>query len=194
MKIPYPTRDPIRRLELGLGFGLACLLIAGLDSPVRGAEPETDYRIPPGTPLADAPERWAQAWARGRSAFWGGRFPEAERYYGAVREALPENPDVLGELGDLYYHQFQWEAAAAAYREAVEALLKTGEPVAAARLLGIIGRLQPETAVELLERFPDRGFPVGRPSLDGAPRNTKPAPDINNLRSSQSKKNGRGGP
>ncbi len=59
-----------------------------------------------------------------RQAYWQGRLDEAERLYQTLARQYPDNPDLVGELGNVYWQQGKQEAAFAVYFEAASRLYR----------------------------------------------------------------------
>ncbi len=89
------------------------------------------------------------AWVQARRAYVGGNHAEAENLYKTLVETHPDEPDVAGELGNLYYTQGKNAEAAAMYFEAGQRMLRGRTPERAGILLGILNRLDKNKASEL---------------------------------------------
>lgn len=61
-----------------------------------------------------------------RSAFNNGDMKNSEKYYQQLSELDNDNPDIFGELGNVYYSQGKWSEAAQAYYEAATRLIEHG--------------------------------------------------------------------
>ena len=61
-----------------------------------------------------------------RSAFNKGDMKNCEKYYQQLSELDNDNPDIFGELGNVYYSQGKWSEAAQAYYEAATRLIENG--------------------------------------------------------------------
>ena len=88
-----------------------------------------------------------------REAFWRRDLATAEALYSQLAEAQPGNPDLWGELGNLYFSQNKIKEASDAYYKAAEILIEEGHIRQVENLLGIIGNVDQEKARELFERM-----------------------------------------
>lgn len=88
-----------------------------------------------------------------REAFWRRDVAKAEALYSKLAEAQPGNPDLWGELGNLYFSQNKIKEASDAYYKAAEILIEEGHIRQVENLMGIIGNVDQEKARELFERM-----------------------------------------
>ncbi len=88
-----------------------------------------------------------------REAFWRRDVAMAEALYSKLAEAQPGNPDLWGELGNLYFSQNKIKEASDAYYKAAEILIEEGHVRQVENLMGIIGNVDQEKARELFERM-----------------------------------------
>jgi len=88
-----------------------------------------------------------------REAFWRRDVAKAEELYSKLAEAQPGNPDLWGELGNLYFSQNKIKEASDAYYKAAEILIEEGHIRQVENLIGIIGNVDQEKARELFERM-----------------------------------------
>ncbi len=86
---------------------------------------------------------------RARRAYWAGDLSAAIQAYQALLDRDPADPDVWGELGNVYYAQGRWREAGEAYYEAARRLQAKGEERRLGYLLRLIEGLAPEKAAEL---------------------------------------------
>lgn len=86
---------------------------------------------------------------RARAAFWAGDYDRAIILYRELVNDFDRNPDLYGEMGNVYYAQGQWREAAQAYYEAAERLLHRGQTSRAAHLNRLIRNLDQELANRL---------------------------------------------
>jgi hypothetical protein len=86
-----------------------------------------------------------------RAAYWDGRLEEAERIYLALLQRRPDDPDLFGELGNLYLAQGLDSRAADAYYAAGLRLARQGDAARAKRIADL-----------LLLRGDPRGQSLGR--------------------------------
>lgn len=86
---------------------------------------------------------------KARLAYWNGDLKTAESTYIQLTEMVSDDPNVYGELGNLYYMQSKWKLASDAYYQAALKLSKTKNSYQARHLLRIIRGLDTETADKL---------------------------------------------
>jgi len=87
--------------------------------------------------------------AAAREAFWMHDYDEAEANYLKLIELEPDNPDGYGELGNMYFTQGKWDAAATAYFRAGTNLVSSGHIQQAELLVQVIRGLDGNQADEL---------------------------------------------
>ncbi len=87
---------------------------------------------------ADSTLPFYQLLASAREAYWLRDYQAAEDYYHQIILNEPDNPDGYGELGNMYFSQGSWGAAAAAYYEAGSRLVKSGLLAPARELVAVI--------------------------------------------------------
>ena len=63
-----------------------------------------------------------------RRLYWEGKLSEAEEAYAGLAEADAANPDVFGELGNIYYAQGKWKQAGESYYRAALLLIDLNQP------------------------------------------------------------------
>ncbi len=90
--------------------------------------------------------------AAAREAYWLRDYERAEGQYQKLIELQPGNPDGYGELGNMYFSQGNWEAAAAAYYEAGTRLLSDGLIVQAQQMVDVIRGLNGARADDLAQQ------------------------------------------
>ena len=98
-------------------------------------------------------ERRRELLAAARRAYWNHDIPLAIQHYQALAQAYPNDPDVFGEMGNIYYEQGEYEQAGRAYYEAGLLLLRRGQHTRARELAGLIEKTAPKYAQDLLERL-----------------------------------------
>lgn len=86
-----------------------------------------------------------------RQSFWNGNSPLSEKIYLQLTKDDQDNPDVFGELGNVYYSQGKWEQAGKAYYQAAIRLLDMKRRPQVNYLLRVIEGLDTESA-ELLRQ------------------------------------------
>ncbi len=147
--LPPPANDnPAASAEAGLVQGG----LPGMPQsygPVYGAErsrPPAWRNQPPGFPGA-APGTGPLDPAR--QAFWDGDYSRSIRAYRALIGSRPDDPNVPGEMGNVYYAQGDWAQAALAYREAALRLIRQHRLGQANHLLTVVRGLDPQVASEI---------------------------------------------
>ncbi len=93
-----------------------------------------------------------------RMAFYAGDFVAAEGLYQQVLQQ-DKNPDVFGELGNVYYAQQNWQAAAHSYALAVDGLGYQGRFPEAQNLLGVVMQLNPELGNQVMSGLQQQMYP-----------------------------------
>ena len=115
------------------------------ETPTAAAQP-TDTA--PGQ-MAPASGDTAALLAQARRAYWQGDKIAAETAYLAIVQQAPDNADILGELGNLYYGQRKYAAAANYYFLAGKQLIKDGKTPQVMALIGVLQSIAPARAAEL---------------------------------------------
>jgi len=90
-------------------------------------------------------ERLSQA----RSALTQGNTEEAAALYEALAAEFPDNMDLRGETGNLYYNLGQFDKAATHYQAIGELAGREGNMQMAGSMLGLLQRIAPAKAAEL---------------------------------------------
>lgn len=99
--------------------------------------------------LGDAREIHLEA----RQMFWNGNAQGSEKLYLDLMAISDDDPDVYGELGNVYYAQGKWRQAGKAYYEAAIRLLKLKKNDQVSYLLRVIQGLDSESADKLRHRL-----------------------------------------
>ena len=84
-----------------------------------------------------------------RQTFWNGNPLDSEKLYLDLVALQENNPNVYGELGNVYYSQGKWEQAGKAYYEAAIRLLDLKQTQQVNYLLRVIQGLDSESAKKL---------------------------------------------
>lgn len=87
-----------------------------------------------------------EGWTDARRAFADGKTDMAVSLYVALAAAHPDQPDLAGELGNIYLTQGKTEEAAAQYYEAGQRMLKGSNKWRANTVLSVLNRLDPSKA------------------------------------------------
>ena len=88
-----------------------------------------------------------------RKAFNQGEIIKSENFYLELTKLDNDNPDIFGELGNVYYSQGKWTKAGQAYYAAAERLITDGNYEQVAYLQQVINGLSPEYAEKLSQRM-----------------------------------------
>jgi len=84
-----------------------------------------------------------------RRAYWAGDYDASEQSYQQLIERYPNEIELHGELGNVYYAQGKWARAAAAYAQVVRQLYGTGQTAQADYMLEIVTSLDKELGNQL---------------------------------------------
>ena len=129
----------------------------GLPTPLvewipPSTEPKEHTEEAAGTPAAQ--RQTVQAiWVDARTAFWNRDLAVAELKYHSLSAKLPDNPDVMGELGNVFYVQGKHKQTIEAYYRAAELLIDEGRSSRVNIILDLIYELEPEKANTLRARM-----------------------------------------
>ena len=84
-----------------------------------------------------------------RNAFNHGKIAQSEKFYIELTQLDNDNPDIFGELGNVYYSQGKWDEAGQAYYEAAVRLIEVRNYNQVAYLQRVIKGLNTEHAEKL---------------------------------------------
>ena len=90
---------------------------------------------------------------KARQAYWHGQIKASEDYYIELTKNDNKNPDVYGELGNIYYMQGKWKQAGDAYYEAAIRLIDQKQYAQVNYLLRVIQGLNPNVARKLQKKM-----------------------------------------
>ena len=93
---------------------------------------------------------------KARQMFWNGNAQGSEKLYLDLMAVSDGDPDVYGELGNVYYAQGKWKQAGKAYYEAAIRLLELKKNDQVSYLLRVIQGLDSESANKLRDRLKSR--------------------------------------
>jgi len=93
---------------------------------------------------------------KARQMFWNGNPQGSEKLYLDLMTISDDDPDVYGELGNVYYAQGKWTQAGKAYYEAAIRLLELKKNDQVSYLLRVIQGLDSESANKLRDRLKSR--------------------------------------
>ena len=88
-----------------------------------------------------------------RQAYWNRDMAGAEARYKGLANDAPDNADILGELGNLYYAQQRMDEAAEMFHRAGVLLIKNGKPQQVMSLIGVLQSIAPNKAGDLRSRL-----------------------------------------
>ena len=88
---------------------------------------------------------------KARNSFNHGKVVQSENIYIELTQLDNDNPDVFGELGNVYYSQGKWDEAGQAYYEAAVRLISAGNYNQVAYLQRVIKGLNTEHAEKLAQ-------------------------------------------
>lgn len=109
-----------------------------------------DTRQPPPEPAVSLEAALLQ---QARQAYWARDFATAVAAYQKLLDADPENPDLYGELGNVYYSMGEWQAAGQAYYAAAQRLLARGQTQQIGYLLHVLEGLDRDLADQLRKQI-----------------------------------------
>lgn len=114
--------------------------------PPAGQAPMMRHPMPP--PM---PPRQEDGYLNGaRAAFWEQDADAAVTAYKALTEGHGDNPDVWGELGNVYLSQGKMDEATEAYAKAAGLLIEQGHFRRLTSLINVIGWKKPDEALKLM--------------------------------------------
>jgi len=113
------------------------------------AKPE----VAPASDAQAAARSHAELLGEARSVFQQGDMTKSIALYQELAELNPGDPNVFGELGNVYYSQGQWEKAGIAYYQAASLLLDQGQMRQVQYLYRVIQGLDQESANKLREKL-----------------------------------------
>ncbi len=105
---------------------------------------------PPAAGGKDSPSSSADSLLQSaRKAFWSRDFDRAIDLYQRLIEQNPDNPDYIGELGNIYYNLNRFDRAAELFQQAGLLLVRKGDLARARQLLPELLALDPERGRQL---------------------------------------------
>ncbi|MBI1424677.1 MAG: tetratricopeptide repeat protein [Gammaproteobacteria bacterium] len=122
------------------------------------ASPVTDQGpAPEGNAQMEAPS--VSALDQAREHYSQGDIEGAIERYQQLTQPDEANPNVFGELGNIYYAQGKWQEAGMAYYEAATRLLKLGDIAQVQYLYRVIQGLDQDSADKLRQQLDNGGNP-----------------------------------
>jgi len=130
-------------------------------SPVvpQAASPATRTE-PPGEALPDSDSSEEALLLAARKAFWSRDFDRSIALYQRLVDEKPDNPDYLGELGNIYYNLNRFDRAAELFQRAGRLLVEQGDLARARQLLPALMSLDREKGGSL-EQAIERALQAG---------------------------------
>lgn len=135
------------------------IVIAKVDEPVVATDPVNENNVAENNKVEEFPvvvkdrdtssER--DLLISARKAFNQGAMVESEKFYLELTKLDHDNPDVFGELGNVYYSQGKWDEAGQAYYEAAVRLIPEKNYNQVAYLQRVIKGLNTEHAEKLAQ-------------------------------------------
>jgi len=104
---------------------------------------------PEAGPAAPSADTMVERWSKAREVFSQGNPSEAATLYEALTADFPENADLHGETGNLYYNLGQFTKAAVHYQAVGEIAGRAGNMQMAGSMLSLLQRIAPAKAAEL---------------------------------------------
>lgn len=95
---------------------------------------------------------------RARAALYEGNLEVAQQAYQAELSAV-NDPDLHGELGNVYFAQQNWQAAAAEYAAAVDGLSAQGRFLQAQYVLGFLMQIDPDMGQKAMTNLRANMYP-----------------------------------
>ncbi len=123
-------------------------------APAFGSQITPQYFGQAAAPTASAPsanngESMVDRWNKAREVFSQGKTDEAAALYEALTAEFPENMDLHGESGNLYYNLGQFDKAAVHYQAVGEIAGREGNMQMAGNMLSLLQRIAPSNAAKL---------------------------------------------
>jgi len=100
-------------------------------------------------PAAPSEDGMVARWNKAREVFGQGNPAEAATLYEALAADFPNNADLRGETGNLYYNLGQFNKAAVHYQAVGEIASRDGNRQMAGSMLSLLQRIAPAKAAEL---------------------------------------------
>ncbi len=118
-----------------------------LAAPVKSAASNDNPPAPPAPDISDKPDL-ETGWREARNLFWQGS-KDTQAAYEKLIEAYPDNADLVGELGNVYYRDGEPLKAADMYFKAGELFIAAKNYDRARDMAAILVKLAPQKAKEL---------------------------------------------
>jgi len=125
--------------------------------PSKYPTEETAQIVASPTPTATSAETTADdiqtRLTEARQAYWNRDMAGAEARYKGLLNDAPDNADIKGELGNLYFAQRRMNEAADMYHQAGLQLIKDGNPQQVMSLIGVLQPIAADKASDLRTRL-----------------------------------------
>lgn len=120
------------------------------------AKAQTQPQATPPSDAANAQAAIAAALNAARGAYWRGDVEGAKAQILALTRAHPQNADLQGELGNLYFYLREFPAAVEAWHRAGVLLIEQGEAPQSRGFTQALAMIDPEKAADLAARAQGR--------------------------------------
>ncbi|MBZ0130400.1 MAG: tetratricopeptide repeat protein [Rhodobacteraceae bacterium] len=127
-----------------------------LQTPVADSAPAATPPVASSAAPAANPGDLQARWTAARKAWWQGDRAGAEAMYRALAGDFPDEPDILGELGNICYAQSRFAEAADYYHKAGSMLIGKGNQPQAMAVIGVLQGLAPDKAADLRNQIAAR--------------------------------------
>ena len=111
---------------------------------------------PAAAPVAPPANTMVSRWTKAREVFSQGHPADAAKLYEALTSDYPDNADLHGETGNLYYNLGQFSEAATHYEAVGEIANRAGNRQMAGNMLTLLQRIAPAKAAELQAKLNGR--------------------------------------
>lgn len=135
---PAPVATPPARAQPSFGSQITPQYFGQAAAPAAAA-----------SPAAPRGESMVARWTKAREVFSQGKPAEAALLYESLTSDFPNNADLHGETGNLYYNLGQFNKAAIHYQAVGEIAGRNGNMQMAGSMLSLLQRISPVNAVEL---------------------------------------------
>lgn len=138
---PDPATEPVA--EETADTEVLVIPVAETSEPLAEPAPEAAQSE------AAAPASMEDRLAEARKVYWSGDVAAAEVAYIALAADFPNEADIKGELGNLYYSSGKYTEAADYFHQAGKLLMADGKTQQAVSLVGVLQAIAPEKAADL---------------------------------------------
>jgi len=150
---PTPPNDAAKTAQLPV----IQMPVADPENPEDPAEstPTSATQTPTAVAGGDVPQtapaaaNTATRLKAARQAYWQGDLAGSEALYAALAKAAPDNPDVIGEFGNILFAQRRYGAAADAYLTTGRLLVASGRAQQVKPIIAVLQNIAPQKAATL---------------------------------------------